>query len=525
MRAVTALALLILAPAALAQPCDPAQSGNACPDTTTWQRYVPLDVGNVWQYRDAFYGEPVAHWSWTITGEAEVGGETYVTLERCDETDDGGATCADPVLLRYDDANDMIVRRDGDGETWWDELPCGLRADFNGAEEIYACTGPGTEGTQFTPASGAYGATVEVPPDQRDGDTRKAFSWFAHRDWEAFAGLGVTKFFYELQGEPTRLVYAHVGGEQVGTPAFASCDPAEAGDVMCPDTTDWRRYLPLEVGNAWQYHVDRPIETDYDHGTEIVGETEIDGERYFLARVCTKPRFGDLTCRDPLPVRYDEASRTVVRRFINTVSGEVDFSPFQVSDYDLQPCPLDAPFGQGEQDCSSFGEVLWYSVSGAYGVGYEGIGDTRKRFDDGLQGWIELVAGLGPVGADNVDSGTRENFLYARVGGEEAGTPAFVFPTAGEPGTAQPVATAFTEVYPNPARGAVQAQYALGAPQAVTLELIDLLGRRVRSEEVGRQAAGMHDVRLDMGGLRPGLYVLRLRGDAGAEATRRVVVL
>jgi hypothetical protein len=71
----------------------------------------------------------------------------------------------------------------------------------------------------------------------------------------------------------------------------------------------------------------------------------------------------------------------------------------------------------------------------------------------------------------------------------------------------------------------VRAQYALGAPQAVALELVDLLGRRVRSVEVGPQPAGAHDVRLDLGGLRAGLYVLRLRGDAGGEATQRIVVI
>jgi hypothetical protein len=26
-----------------------------------------------------------------------------------------------------------------------------------------------------------------------------------------------------------------------------------------PDTTDWHRYLPLEVGNAWQYRVEQVV--------------------------------------------------------------------------------------------------------------------------------------------------------------------------------------------------------------------------------------------------------------------------
>lgn len=523
MRYATLLFALVLAPTALAQPCDPSQTDDACPDTTTWQRYFPLEVGNIWQYRQHFIEESEEHWSWAITGQVETGGQVYFELERCDATANGGATCDAPVLLRYDDDHAMIVRREEDGEeVWWDELPCGMDADFN---EPYECTGPGTESVSLYPY-GSYGANVSVPPDEIDEDTHKYFQVFVGTGPSLHAGLGMTDYFIELQAEPPKLVYAHVGGEQVGTPAFASCDPVDAAPgsgIVCPDTTDWRRYLPLEVGNAWQYHVDPPVQSSYEHGTEIVGETEIDGEFYFLARRCTKPLFDDLTCSSPFPIRYDEASRTVVRRRMGA-DGNVEFVQFQVSDYGLPPCPLDAPFGESVQECTFLAEIP-YLVSGAYGVGFGGIGDTRKEFDDLLQGSITLVAGLGPVGANNIDTDTREDILYARIGGEEVGTPAFVFPTAGEPIAAQPTATAFTAVFPNPARGPVQAQYALGAAQAVTLELIDLLGRRVRSEDVGRQAAGAHEVRLDMGGLRPGLYVLRLRGDAGAEATRRVVVL
>lgn len=158
-------------------------------------------------------------------------------------------------------------------------------------------------------------------------------------------------------------------------------------------------------------------------------------------------------------------------------------------------------------------------------VGIAVLGDTRKTFVDGLQGSGSVVAGVGYVGYTNVDTDETETLIYTRLDGVEYGARAFLFPTAGEPAVAQPTATAFTEVFPNPALGEVQAQYALGAPQTVTLELIDLLGRRVRSAELGRQTAGAHDVQIDTGGLRPGLYVLRLRGDAGAVATRRVVVM
>ncbi len=524
MRIVTALLLVLLAPAALAQPCDPAQNDSACPDTTTWQRYFPLDVGNIWQYRESFYEEPVTHWSWTITGETEVDSQTYITLERCNEAADGSATCADPVLLRYDDANDMIVRRDGNGEVWWNELPCGMEADFNGE---YECTGAGTEGETFVVPFGSYGASVPVPPDVVSDDTQKQFNWLIRQDWEMFAGLGVTKFYYELQGEPTRLVYANVGGQQVGTPAFASCDPADVdSDIACPDTTDWHRYLPLAVGNEWQYREAVDIDEIIYWGRKVIGEVEVEGQSYFQLETCEEGVDGTVTCGDPALVRY---------------SGEYERVVAYAEDGDVWwggvPCDLSLPFnGYPANEAGFYGceglpfDVVYTAAFGAYDASWsippDAIsGDTRKYIGTPIFTGTVLYAGLGPVEYHDELHPEFTRLVYARIGGEEVGTPAFAFPTSGEPDAAQPTASTFTEVFPNPARGAVQAQYTLGSPQAVTLELIDLLGRRIRSTAMGPQAAGEHDVRIDTGGLRPGLYVLRLRGDAGAEAARRIVVV
>ena len=66
-------------------------------------------------------------------------------------------------------------------------------------------------------------------------------------------------------------------------------------------------------------------------------------------------------------------------------------------------------------------------------------------------------------------------------------------------------------VWPNPATGTVTVR----AAQAGTVQLLDAVGREVRAT---RAAAGQ-DVRWELAGLPPGLYVVR----AGA-ATRRLVV-
>lgn len=300
------------------------------------------------------------------------------------------------------------------------------------------------------------------------------------------------------------------------------CDPSHTGDgEVCPDTTDWRRYLPLEMGNAWQYRYESGGPS-FSFGYEVVGEEEIDGTTHYLIRECRLwSGGGATTCFGPFAVRYG-AEAVLVRYDQDGGGDEVNYGPWLSEVF----CPLGASFGETELGCSDF--LAFGSVTGAYGEGYalddEIVGDTRKTFDDGMevQGRGVFVAGVGLVAEAGRDT---FRLVYARLGEVEHGTPIFGFPTAGEPDAGQPTASAITQVFPNPTRGAAQAQYALAAPQAVTLDLVDLLGRVVRSTEMGRQPAGAHDVRIDTGGLRAGLYVLRLRGDAGAEATRRVVVL
>ncbi len=83
--------------------------------------------------------------------------------------------------------------------------------------------------------------------------------------------------------------------------------------------------------------------------------------------------------------------------------------------------------------------------------------------------------------------------------------------------------------YPNPFSEATSLRYRLAERGPATLEVFDLLGRRVRVLADGVQRAGAHEVRwdgLDADGRRvaSGVYLVRLRTDA-ATATRRVSLL
>jgi hypothetical protein len=80
-------------------------------------------------------------------------------------------------------------------------------------------------------------------------------------------------------------------------------------------------------------------------------------------------------------------------------------------------------------------------------------------------------------------------------------------------------------IYPNPARGHLPTvSFALETGEPAMLEWVDVTGRRVATEEVGRLGPGVHSVTLGAGQrLKPGLYWLRLR--QGTELVQRRVVL
>jgi flagellar hook assembly protein FlgD len=83
----------------------------------------------------------------------------------------------------------------------------------------------------------------------------------------------------------------------------------------------------------------------------------------------------------------------------------------------------------------------------------------------------------------------------------------------------RPVATLeLADVRPNPAVGPASVSFSLSRPGPVTLEILDVQGRRVRMLAHGAQAAGPHrvdwDGRTDAGvAARAGIYLLRMEAE------------
>ncbi|MEM6328252.1 MAG: CotH kinase family protein, partial [Bacteroidota bacterium] len=74
--------------------------------------------------------------------------------------------------------------------------------------------------------------------------------------------------------------------------------------------------------------------------------------------------------------------------------------------------------------------------------------------------------------------------------------------------------------FPNPFRTPTSIQFVLPSRGGVDLRLFDALGREVARLAEGDRAEGPHAVSLDVPGLAPGVYLVRLRTEAGTLARR-----
>ncbi len=97
-------------------------------------------------------------------------------------------------------------------------------------------------------------------------------------------------------------------------------------------------------------------------------------------------------------------------------------------------------------------------------------------------------------------------------------------PTADEPAPSAPTVVALEAPYPNPTRGRAEVVVELPEAAAVRLAVFDALGREVAVAHDGPLGAGRHALPVETGGLRTGLYVVRL--EAGGEVlARRLTVV
>jgi hypothetical protein len=88
-----------------------------------------------------------------------------------------------------------------------------------------------------------------------------------------------------------------------------------------------------------------------------------------------------------------------------------------------------------------------------------------------------------------------------------------------------PYHTAILPNYPNPFNPSTSIPIELARSGNVTVEVVDLLGRRVAVLADGFKSAGRHVLQFEAGSLSSGMYVVRLRTDAGVMSSRKIMLV
>ncbi len=168
----------------------------------------------------------------------------------------------------------------------------------------------------------------------------------------------------------------------------------------------------------------------------------------------------------------------------------------------------------------------------------EGEGETfRLRLESQVEGPIQIQArgadSLGARSAALIDRSEKTTYDLSRDGpiqitpGQEkrrlevvVGSKSYV---EGKREEAMPEKVRLTS-YPNPAGRRATIEYALPEAREVTLQVYDVLGRRVATLEQGRKKAGRHTARLETSRLSSGVYFGRL--EAGEQTrTQKITVV
>jgi hypothetical protein len=66
-------------------------------------------------------------------------------------------------------------------------------------------------------------------------------------------------------------------------------------------------------------------------------------------------------------------------------------------------------------------------------------------------------------------------------------------------------------IYPNPANNLVNISFELNSKENISLEIMDMTGRLVKSADLGKKNAGVYNEKVDIQGLNQGMYLLNIR--------------
>jgi hypothetical protein len=252
-------------------------------------------------------------------------------------------------------------------------------------------------------------------------------------------------------------------------------------------------------GNQF-WHQDSPgiedqIETS-DHFGYALASGDFDGDGFSdLAVGVPREDFGDISSAGAANVLYGSPAGL-----------SADGNQFWHQERDGLPDLLETGdrFGHalaaGDFDGDGFSDL-------AVGVPEEGIGAVNRA------GAVNVLYGTGSGGLSAVGNQFWYQGATAAAGSE-----------AGRASAAMPATHALGAPAPNPSDGRATFRLEVAEAQAVRVEVLDALGRRVAVLHAGTLAAGSHPLTLDGVALPAGVYVVRAEA-GGVVATRTVTLV
>lgn len=456
-------------------------------DTTSAWRYVPLALGDAWEYR-VIRGFTGGGQPFTVTrsvrGDTLVDGVSYRLIE--EKTYQDGPPLPDPSVRRFTARFDTSTSRLEWGGGLIGRAPCPLDVPFpeeEGGEVRIEC------GEDVSASvAGGYNQTVAIGGSTYSLTAKTIGGTTVIGESSTFAadiGL-VGGGIIESPGEEWTLRTARVAGRYIG-------DGPGSRFPGIPDTTAPARYYPLGVGDTWHRQVCATLSGCTSRSISRVEREEVVNDTVYA--VVTGEAYvregGDWVLSNEFEQlqRVDPISTAITIRH-----GDVEY---------VESCPLGADLDVPIV-CDQYGgeiqAVAFLYEHPDYGV-VKGL--------DGTFGGASYAPDVGLISASGDASDSVMELVYSNVGGVERGTP-FGVSTAPTPEAALRLSAT-----PTLTAGPL-AVHVTGARGLVRLEAFDVRGRRV----LAREASG--DVRLDASAWAPGLYLLR--ATSGDEAaTVRIV--
>lgn len=289
--------------------------------------------------------------------------------------------------------------------------------------------------------------------------------------------------------------------------------------VAVADTLDPKGYLPMQVGNLWEYTAMADGFMEDPSREEIIADTLIDGMTFYKLKLTTFDYdFSPVITRSFTAFFYIAVSDT----------GVVRWKPTGIQ-------PGGPRFSQPFNSCYG-ADPIW--VSGGYGTSFSVMeSDSVVVLALPAEKTFTFLGGLGldtyghGIGRIRVEGDPNQitELTYARIDGRAFGTPLdslFTIAVAVEEDPSIPRQPPRLQNYPNPFRAATHLSFSLATPGRVSLRIMDILGRVVAQPLADSPfSSGMHVIAWEADGFPAGMYLAHLIVDGRNSATTKILLI